>query len=145
MTPSELRKRLLRVGAVEVPVARSPRQAELWVYYRLGGEVFEVPRSDDVRDVERHVAESIEEIRDLVGVRLDWPAWLDEKIDRCPVCGGDVLLDEGDDGWEIGCPPPCRAAFRGDGPRPTWAERDAGTWEGRRRLREMGHPLGGAG
>lgn len=143
MMPSELRRRLLVVGAVEVPTSYPPGLAERWAHYALGGHTFEAPAVDDRLGSEDAARDAVREIRRLAGVRLDWPEWLDGPVDWCPWCGSHLVRVESDDeGWEIGCRG-CGWVRQGVGPAPgSMAAWVALTAAGRLTLWSLGHPLG---
>ena len=75
---------------------------------------------------------------------MGYPAWLDVAIDRCPICGGAILIEEDAEGWEVGCVAGggCAAVYAGAGDVPTWAGWMALTALGRWQLHGLGHPLG---
>ncbi len=97
-------------------------------------------------DWEACVARVISDVKANTGVRLDWPAWLDELVDACPQCGSEDI-DFTDD-REGGTLCYCRACDRSSwwpGPRPTKAEDLLITPNASRALGDLGHPLGGSG
>lgn len=84
---------------------------------------------------------------DAAGVRPGRPAWLDEPIDRCPLCGANIDRWAFGKAWAIVCrlPDGCwKFDLQSNDAAPTWAEWMAKTANGRWSLFEMGHPLGAA-
>lgn len=147
MKPTELQRRLLVVGAVEVPTSYPPPLAGWWMQFSLCGHAFEVPRFDKpgadalADDVVDEI--SLDEAVRRAGIRIDWPEWLDGPIDRCPWCGSArIAVAADDEGWEVGCAD-CGQVQQGTEPAPgsvaAWLVLTAvGRWA----LYGLGHPLG---
>lgn len=147
MKPSTLHARLKLFG---YPIGPSPYPPGSpahphWLTVAIGGHVFELPAREDAPDAPRHVRSACAEIRELAGLRLDWPVELDEVWDRCQVCGGAASFYADPDGSLLArCaePKPCREVCLPRAGRPTMAELLTATPYGRAALRLLGHPLG---